>query len=143
MNIDTRYPVRHNVPPGRERRACCGYLNQGRGLSPLPPGEDNDAQLFAQSRTLRIRQINGLDFSIEISTSPLQAVAILPPTDFHEVSRAVGPKGQISWCCIDRLSWHSLPDICFLTRASHVRLMCSFGVGPGQAALEHDKATLQ
>src|SRR5580693_1352747 len=24
--------------PGRERRACCGYLNQGRGLSPLPPG---------------------------------------------------------------------------------------------------------
>jgi hypothetical protein len=49
----------------------------------------------------------------------------------------------IRWCCIDRLSWHSLPDICFLTRASHVRLMCSFGVGPGQAAPEHDKTTLQ
>src|SRR6267143_6315824 len=39
----------------RERRACCNYLNQGRGLSPLPPREDNDAQLFAQTRTLRIK----------------------------------------------------------------------------------------
>jgi hypothetical protein len=59
MNIDTRYPVRHNVPPGRERRACCGYLNQGHGLSPLPQGEDNDAQLFVQTRTLRIRHDHG------------------------------------------------------------------------------------
>ena len=88
VDIDSRYSVGHQLPPGRERRACCGYFNQGRGLSPLPPGEDNDAQLFAQSRTLRIRQINGLEFSIEISTSPLQAVAILPPSDFHEISRA-------------------------------------------------------
>src|SRR5215469_3449692 len=48
------------VPPSRERRACCDYLNQGRGLSPLPRGEDNDAQLFAQTRTLRIRQMDGL-----------------------------------------------------------------------------------
>jgi hypothetical protein len=31
--------------------------------------------------------MNGLDFSMEISTSPLLAVAILPPSDFHEVSR--------------------------------------------------------
>jgi hypothetical protein len=45
---------------------------QGRGLSPLPPGEDNDAQLFAQSRTLRIRQSNGLTFSNVRSTSPLR-----------------------------------------------------------------------
>jgi hypothetical protein len=80
--------VGHQLPPGRERRACCACFNQGRGLSPLAPGEDNDAQLFAQSRTLRIRQINGLEFSLEISTSALQAVAILPPSDFHEVSQA-------------------------------------------------------
>src|SRR5262249_13146725 len=53
-----------------------------------PPGEDNDAQLFTQSRTLRIRQLDGLDLSIGISTSPLQAVTILPLSDFHEVSRA-------------------------------------------------------
>jgi hypothetical protein len=28
------------------------------------------------------------------STSPLQAASILTLTDFHEVSRAVGPEGQ-------------------------------------------------
>ena len=64
MNIDSRYPVRHKRLSWQERRACCGYLKQGRGLSPLPRGEDNDAQLFAQSRTLRIRQSDGLDFSM-------------------------------------------------------------------------------
>jgi hypothetical protein len=30
---------RTSLPPGRERRACCGYLNQARGLSPLPQGK--------------------------------------------------------------------------------------------------------
>jgi transposase len=42
------------------------------------PGEHNDAQLFAQTRTLRIRQTNGLDISIADSTSPLRTVPILP-----------------------------------------------------------------
>src|ERR1700736_169737 len=36
MNIDSPYPVSHNVSPGREWRACCSYTNQGHGLSPLP-----------------------------------------------------------------------------------------------------------
>src|SRR6516162_6654468 len=76
---------------GRERGACCGYLNQARGLSPLLPGKNSDAQLFAQTRTLRIRQQHGFDFSIEFSTSPLQAVAMLTLSDFHEVSRAGRP----------------------------------------------------
>src|SRR5215470_3348012 len=36
-----RFPLfcRTSFPPGRERRACCGYLNQARGLSPLPQGK--------------------------------------------------------------------------------------------------------
>ena len=34
------------------------------------------------------------NFSNVGSTSPLRAVAILPQSDFHEVSRAAGPKGQ-------------------------------------------------
>src|SRR6266550_8284247 len=74
-----RFPLFYKacVPPGRERRACCAYLNQGHGLSPLPPGENNDAQLSAQSRTLRIRQSCGLNFSSANSTSLLRAVAIL------------------------------------------------------------------
>ena len=56
------------------------------------PGEDNDAQLFAQTRTLRIRQSHGLDFSNESSTSPLRAVAILALNNFHKLARAAGPK---------------------------------------------------
>src|SRR5215471_15906442 len=38
MNIDSRYSVGHSSS-WRERRACCAYLNQGRGLSPLPQGK--------------------------------------------------------------------------------------------------------
>ena len=53
---------------------------------------DDDAQLFAQSRTLRIRQRNSFEFSNVTSTSPLRTVAILPPIDFHELARAAGPK---------------------------------------------------
>ena len=34
--------------------------------------EHNDAQLFAQSRTLRIRQVDGLNLSTVIATSPLR-----------------------------------------------------------------------
>src|SRR5258707_4302780 len=71
-------------------------MQQARGLSPLPQGEDNDAQLFAQSRMLRIRQLNGLYLSIVVSTSPLRAVASIPLSDFHGVSRAGGPKGQLT-----------------------------------------------
>jgi len=36
--------------------------------------------------------VYGFDFSTEISTSPLRAVAILTLDDFHKVSRAVGPQ---------------------------------------------------
>jgi hypothetical protein len=61
------------------------------GYRRFPKGR-NDAQLFAQSRTLRIRQTVGLDLSIARSTSPLQPVAILPMSHFHKVSRAAGPK---------------------------------------------------
>src|SRR5215472_8111048 len=93
MNINSRDSVGHQLPPDRERGACCDYFNQGRGLPPFSPGENNDAQLSAQTRTLRIRQRHGFDFSIEFSTSPLRAVAILTLSDFHEISRA----GRPSW----------------------------------------------
>jgi hypothetical protein len=57
--------------------------------------EHNDAQLFAQSRTLRIRQVDGLNLSTVIATSPLRADAIPTRRHFHKVSRAAGPKGQV------------------------------------------------
>src|SRR6202011_4285925 len=79
-------------PSGRERRACCDYLNQSRGLSLLPPGEDNDAQLFAQTRTLRIRQMDGLEISTDKLDLAAPASGILSLSHFHKVSRAEGPK---------------------------------------------------
>src|SRR4029434_42106 len=74
MYVDSRYPVRHKVSSWRERRACCEFLNQGHRLSPLPPGGRDDAQLFAQTRTLRIRHADSLNFSSANSISPLQPV---------------------------------------------------------------------
>jgi hypothetical protein len=38
--------------------------------------EHNDAQLFVQSRTLRIRQVDGLNLSTVVATSPLRTVAM-------------------------------------------------------------------
>jgi hypothetical protein len=49
--------------------------------------------LFALSRTLRIRQLYGLGFSTVESISPLRAIVdyCSPLTDFHTLSRAIGP----------------------------------------------------
>jgi hypothetical protein len=81
VNIDSRYSIRHSfLLAGSGERAAAtlirvtGYRRSHR--------EDNDAQLFAQSRTLRIRQAYGLNLSIVVSTSPLRAVAILPRVIF-------------------------------------------------------------
>ena len=63
-----------------------------------PPGEDNDAQLFAQSRTLRIRQANGLNLSIADSTSSLRAVAILSLSDFHKLCIFSSPPATLARC---------------------------------------------
>jgi hypothetical protein len=34
MNVNSRYPVRHKVPPGGSGERATRYLIQGRGLSP-------------------------------------------------------------------------------------------------------------
>ena len=60
---DSRYPVRHKLSSWRERRACCEFLKQGHRLSPLPQDGRDNAQLFAQPRTLRIRHADSLNFS--------------------------------------------------------------------------------
>ena len=93
VNIDSRYPVSHK-PLLAGAESVLRLHEPGLRAVAAPSGEDNDAQLFAQTRTLRIRQSNGFDFSSVGSTSPLRTVVILPLTDFHEVSRAAGPRGQ-------------------------------------------------
>src|SRR5712691_4288358 len=79
----------------RERRTCHklpltrvpGYRRSHRG---------RQRPIIRSTRTLRIRQYNSLDFSTDVSTSPLRASPILPLTlsNFHEVSRVIGPIGQ-------------------------------------------------
>ena len=92
MNIDSRYFVGHHFLLAGSGERAADTLTRLAGYR-RSPGENNDAQLFAQSRTLRIRQGYGLDFSTVGSTSPLRAVAILSLlSDFHKVSRAAGPK---------------------------------------------------
>src|SRR6201997_1985255 len=100
VNVDSRYPVRHNVSSWRERRGCCDILKQGHRLSPLPKQGRDTAQLFAQPRTLRIRHIHSVNFSTEASISPPRASPILHSTrsNFHELSRAAGPTRHIGWC---------------------------------------------
>src|SRR5216683_3614995 len=77
-----------------EHAASCIY--RLTWLLPLPPGGDSNAHLFAQSRTLRVRQGHSLNCSTVGSTSPLSPVPHCASAlnDFHEVSRAEGPKWQ-------------------------------------------------
>src|SRR6266481_1008151 len=71
------------VPPGRERRACCGYLNQGHGLSPLPQGKTTTHHYSLKHARSGSDTYTASTSSTVASTSPLQAVAILPLSDFH------------------------------------------------------------
>jgi len=58
-----------------------------------PTGGETTLHLFALSRTLRIRQLDGLSFSTVESISPLRAIVdyCSALTDFHTLSRAIGP----------------------------------------------------
>jgi hypothetical protein len=62
--------------------------------------------MVAQTRTLRIRLNHSLDLSNVGSISPLRAYAILPRSDFHDFSRAGGPKGlnRVHPTCTERQS---------------------------------------
>src|ERR1700751_5583478 len=93
MDVDSRYPVRHKVSSWQERRACCDFLNQGHRLSPLPPKATDNAQLFAQPRTLRIRHADSLNFSSANSISPLRACLILHLLELIFM-RFSGPQAQ-------------------------------------------------
>ena len=79
------------ISNNEEARLAIEHGASALGLVSRMPSGPSDAQLSAQTRTLRIRQRRSFDFSIEFSTSPLRAAAILAQSDFHEVSRAGRP----------------------------------------------------
>src|SRR5580700_3899024 len=64
VNIDSRYPVRHRLLLAGSGERAAITLTRVAGYR-RSPGEDNDAQLFAQTRTLRIRQMDGLELSTD------------------------------------------------------------------------------
>ena len=69
MYIDSRYPIRHRLPPGGSGERADGTLSRVSGYRRSHRGETTH-HLFALSRTLRIRQVNGLGFSTDNSISP-------------------------------------------------------------------------
>ena len=98
--------------------------------------------IIRSTGTLRIRQVDGLNLSTVIATSPLRPVAIVTRTDFHKISRAAGPKGQVgnagaSWQpCVVRVSncgcaaptsagsgFACGPTLAVAGRSAHVRLV--------------------
>jgi len=60
-----------------------GYRRSPRGRHRRP--------IIRSTGTLRIRQVDGLNLSTVIATSPLRTIAVVTRTDFHEISRAAGP----------------------------------------------------
>src|SRR5450756_2200881 len=74
MNIDSRYPVGHKLLLAGAESVPQVTSTRVAGCRRSHRRRDN-AQLFAQSRTLRIRQANSLDFSTAGSTSPLRTLS--------------------------------------------------------------------
>ena len=68
MNIDSRYPVRHAFLLAGSGERAAFTLTRVAGYR-APQGKTNDASQSAQSRTLRISQSYGLNFSIVDPTS--------------------------------------------------------------------------
>src|ERR1700693_1897121 len=77
MNVDSRYPVRHTFPPGGSGERAASSLSRVTGYRRFPQRGTDNAQLFAQPRTLRIRHADSLNFSSANSISPLRACPIL------------------------------------------------------------------
>ena len=73
MDIDSRYPIRHKLPPGGSGERAGDTLSRVSGYRRSHGGETTH-HLFALSRTLRIRQAFGLSFSTDYSISPLPTI---------------------------------------------------------------------
>ena len=84
--------------------------------------------LFPLSRTLRIRQLNGLGCSIVESISPLRAIGDYASalTNFHVVSRAAGPRSQLT-------STRGLPNTAQVVQdIAFCGLGCGLAISPGK-----------
>src|SRR5215831_17478402 len=97
MDIDSRYPIRHRLPPGGSGERAADFIKQGLGLSPLPQGE--------RPRTIySLYHARSGSHTLTASASPLsKSISPLPAiveycsalSDFHLVSRPAGPRSQL------------------------------------------------
>jgi hypothetical protein len=79
------------VPPGRERRACCEYLNQGHGLSPLPPGKTTTPNYSLNHARSASDTYTVSTFPLWHRSRRLRAVAILSLEPFSLVFAGCKP----------------------------------------------------
>src|SRR5258708_3996971 len=97
MDIDSRHPIRHRLPPGGNGERAGLTLTWVSGYR-RPHRGDTTHHLFPQSRTLRNKLTFGFRTSTVISIWPLPAVLdyYSELSDFHSISRAEGPI-QLTW----------------------------------------------
>src|SRR5437870_1587148 len=98
MDIDSRYPIRHRLPPGGSGERAGDYINLGLGLSPLPQRE-KQRTIYSLDHARSGSNLHSASASpLSFRSRHLPAVLdyCLDRNDFHGVSRAEGP-GQLTW----------------------------------------------
>src|ERR1700704_55226 len=94
VDINSRYPVGHSSSwPGAE--SVLRYLNQSRGLSPLPQGKTTTPNYSLKHARPGSDRWTASNFPLISSTSPLQTVAILPLSGFIKFRGPKALKGQL------------------------------------------------
>src|SRR6266436_2900721 len=91
-----RFPLfcRTSLPPGRERRACCGYLNQARGLSPPPRGKTTTPNYSLKHARPGSDRVTASTSPLISATSPLGPLRSYLCVIFMRFRGPAGPKGQ-------------------------------------------------
>src|ERR1700704_2934910 len=96
MNINSRYPVSHELRPGGSGDRAVSYINQGYGLSPLPHRNVTTPNYSFHHARSGSDSLTASTFPMWLQprrSGPLRSY-LLPLGDFHELSRAVRPNGQ-------------------------------------------------
>src|SRR5437773_7161288 len=101
MDIDSRYPIRHRLPPGGSGERAGDYINLGLGLSPLPQREKQRTiySLDHARSGSNLRSASASPLSFRSRHLPAVLDYCLDRNDFHGVSRAEGP-GQLTWMSV-------------------------------------------
>jgi hypothetical protein len=99
MDIDSRYPVSHRLPPGGSGERAGDYINLGLGLSPLPQREKQRRTIYSLDHARsgsNLHSASAAPLSFRSRHLPAVLDYCLDRNDFHGVSRAEGP-GQLTW----------------------------------------------